>query len=204
MEEITGKILHLDGDEKYSKKALNYYNKMGIRAIVKNIPEYMQPMYIYKLLDYYKPDILVITGHDEMIKKNSRYYDLCNYKNSKYFIESIKEARRYEKDQKKNIVIFAGACQSFFEALINAGANFASSPARILIDIMDPIIVAKTVAETDELQYIKIEDIEDKLRNGRKGIGGIGARRKKTLCNKNVTQKLEVLKISQIDLIMKD
>ncbi len=29
---------------------------------------------------------------------------------------------------------FAGACQSYFEALISAGANFASSPARILID----------------------------------------------------------------------
>ena len=26
---ITGKILHLDGDRKYSQKALNYYKKMG-------------------------------------------------------------------------------------------------------------------------------------------------------------------------------
>lgn len=186
MEEITGKILHLDGDKKYSEKSLKYYNQMGIRAIVKNIPEYLQPMYIYKLLDYHKPDILVITGHDEMINKTRRYYDLYNYKNSKYFVESIKEARRYEKDKKINLVIFAGACQSFFEALISAGANFASSPARILIDIMDPIIVAKTVAVTDELQYIKMEDIENKLRSGRKGIGGIGARRKKKICNKNV------------------
>ena len=57
------------------------------------------------------------------------------------------------------------------------GANFASSPARILIDILDPLIVAKEVATTDEYKYIKIEDIENELRDGRRGIGGIGAKR---------------------------
>ena len=30
------------------------------------------------------------------------------------------------------------------------GANFASSPARILIDILDPLIVAKEVATTED------------------------------------------------------
>ena len=189
IENLTGTILHLDGDKKYSEKALNYYNKMGMRAVVKNIPEYKQPYFIYKLLEYYKPDILVITGHDEMIKKNTRFYDLYNYKNSKYFIKSIKEARRYEKDKKRSLVIFAGACQSFYEALMAAGANFASSPARILIDIMDPLIVAKAVATTDEFEYITIDDIEKDLRDGKKGIGGIGAKRKKSPCNKNVIKK---------------
>lgn len=114
-----------------------------------------------------------------MIKKERGYYDIYNYKNSRFFIETIKEAKRYEQDYNTNIVIFAGACQSFFEALISAGANFASSPARILIDILDPLIVAKTIAITDELKYIRIEDIENDLRDGRKGIGGIGANRKK-------------------------
>ncbi len=186
IEKVTGTILHLDGDKKYSEKALNYYNKMGMRAIVKNIPEYKQPHFIYKLLEYYNPDILVITGHDEMIKKNTGFYDLYNYKNSKYFISSIREARRYEKDKKRSLVIFAGACQSFYEALMKAGANFASSPARILIDMMDPLIVAKEVATTDEFEYVTIDDIEKGLRDGKKGIGGVGARRKKSLCNKNV------------------
>ena len=37
---ITGKILHLDGDKRYSQKSYNYYQKMGLNAIVKNIPEY--------------------------------------------------------------------------------------------------------------------------------------------------------------------
>ena len=90
-----------------------------------------------------------------------------------------KEARRYEKDTDSSLVIFAGACQSYFEALMQAGANFASSPARILIDILDPLIVAKEVAITDDCKYVKIEDIENKLRDGKRGIGGTGARRKK-------------------------
>ena len=51
------------------------------------------------------------------------------------FIETVKEARRYEREQAEELVIFAGACESYFEALIMAGANFGSSPARILIDL---------------------------------------------------------------------
>ena len=33
----TGKILHLDGDRKYSEKAVKYYKKMGLNAIVREI-----------------------------------------------------------------------------------------------------------------------------------------------------------------------
>ena len=58
---INGKILHLDGDRKYSEKSLRYYHKMGLQAIVKNIPENKQPKMVYNLLMYYKPDVLVIT-----------------------------------------------------------------------------------------------------------------------------------------------
>ena len=175
----NGKILHLDGDKRYSEKSFKYYQKMGINAIVKNIPENKQPRVVYNLLKTYKPDILVITGHDGMLKKGYGYYDIYNYRNSKYFIATVKEARRYEKDTDSSLVIFAGACQSYFEALMQAVANFASSPARILIDILDPLIVAKEIAVTDDCKYVKIEDIENKLRDGKRGIGGTGARRKK-------------------------
>lgn len=58
---ITGKILHLDGDKKYSQKSYYYYKKLGLNAIVRNIPEYKQPKVVYSLLTIYKPDILVIT-----------------------------------------------------------------------------------------------------------------------------------------------
>ena len=69
---ITGKILHLDGDRKYSEKAYRYYRKLGLNAIVKNIPEYRQPKVVYKLLEVYNPDILVITGHDRYDKKRKQ------------------------------------------------------------------------------------------------------------------------------------
>lgn len=174
-EMITGKILHLDGDKKYSQKAYIQYKKMGLNAMVKNIPEYKQPTLVYKLLKIYTPDILVITGHDGIIKKAKDYNNIYNYRNSKYFIETVKEARRYDEANGNKLVIFAGACQSYYEALILAGANFASSPARILIDFIDPIIVAEKVAYTERYKYITIEDIERELRDGRRGIDGIGA-----------------------------
>ncbi len=172
---ITGKILHLDGDKKYSTKSYYYYKKLGLNAIVKNIPEYKQPQVVYSLLEIYTPDILIITGHDGMIKRNVGYHDIYNYRNSRHFIQTVKEARRYDAEHHKNTVIFAGACQSYFEALISAGANFASSPARILIDFLDPIVIAEKVALTEKHQYITIDDIANELRDGKQGVDGIGA-----------------------------
>ena len=57
----TGRILHLDGDKKYSQKSIMYYKKMGLSAIVRNVPEYRQPKVVYRLLTIYNPDIIVIT-----------------------------------------------------------------------------------------------------------------------------------------------
>ena len=172
---ISGKILHLDGDRKYSERSNNYYKKVGLNAIVRNIEEYRQPQVVSRFLELYNPDILVITGHDGMIRKGIKYNDIYNYKNSKYFIKTVQEARRFDKLHNKDLVIFAGACQSYFEAIISAGANFASSPARILIDFLDPLLVAQKVAFTEKYKYITIDDIAYKLRDGKDGIGGIGA-----------------------------
>lgn len=177
---ITGKILHLDGDRKYSEKSYRYYKKLGLNAVVKNIPEYKQPKVVYNLLEIYNPDILVITGHDGMIKRGTNYQDIYNYRNSRHFINTVKEARRYDKEHNKDLVIFAGACQSYFEAIISAGANFASSPARILIDFLDPLIVAEKVACTEKYKYITIDDIARELRDGKRGVSGIGSNGKMT------------------------
>ena len=57
----TGRILHLDGDKRYSEKSVMYYKKMGVNAIVKNIPENRQSKVVYRLLTIYNPEILVIT-----------------------------------------------------------------------------------------------------------------------------------------------
>lgn len=58
---VTGKILHLDGDRRYSYKSYNYYKKLGLNSVVKNIPEYKQPKVVYQLLKMYNPDILIVT-----------------------------------------------------------------------------------------------------------------------------------------------
>ena len=175
---ITGSILHLDGDKRYSQKAERYYRKIGLNAVVRNIAEYKQPQMIYRLLKIYNPDILIITGHDAMLKRNVDYYNIYNYRNSRYFVETVKQTRKYDEENNTRTVIFAGACQSYFEALISAGANFASSPARILIDFLDPIIVAEKIALTEINKYVTIDDIVYELRDGKNGVNGIGAKGK--------------------------
>ena len=54
-------ILHLDGDKKYTQKSERYYNKLGLKAVVKNVPENRQPQVIGGLVRKYNPDIVVIT-----------------------------------------------------------------------------------------------------------------------------------------------
>lgn len=172
-----GKILHLDGDKSYSKKTEQYYKNRGLNYVVKHITESRQPFEVEPLLKVLRPDILVITGHDGMIRKGRNYTDINNYRNSKHFINSVRAARRINPD-KNQLIIFAGACQSFYEALIYAGANFASSPGRILIDFLDPLIVAEEVSTTDKNKLVFMSDLEGKIRNGRKAVGGIGAKGK--------------------------
>jgi len=58
-----------------------------------------------------------------MIKDSGNYNDIYNYRNSRYFINSVIEARKASKPD-KDIVIFAGACQSFFEAIIASRSKF--------------------------------------------------------------------------------
>ena len=173
----TGKILHLDGDRKYSEKSTRYYNKIGLNAVVKNISENRQPKVVLPLLNKYNPDILIITGHDAMLKNGSNYSNIYNYRNSRYFIDTVKEARKWGLSSDK-LVIFAGACQSFYEGLISAGADFASSPGRILIDFIDPLIVAEKIAITKEYKFISSTEIAREIKEGSKGISGIGARGK--------------------------
>ncbi len=171
-------ILHLDGDRKYTQKSERYYNKLGLKAIVKNIPENRQPQVVGNLIRKYNPDILVITGHDGMIKNGTNYNDIYNYRNSKYFINSVIEAKKATSPD-KDLVIFAGACQSFFEAIMASGANFASSPARVLIDFMDPLVVAEKVATTDKNRIVTVREISAELGDGGKRVGGRYAKGKK-------------------------
>lgn len=108
----TGKILHLDGDKKYSEKSARYYNKMGLNAIVKNIAENRQSKVVVPLLNKHNPDILIITGHDAMLKNGSNYNNIYNYRNSRHFMNTVKEARTWGKNSDK-LVIFARGMSKF-------------------------------------------------------------------------------------------
>lgn len=170
-----GIILHIDGDGEYAEKCKVNYKKMGLTAYVYNIPESEQYKQIYSILQKTRPNILILTGHDAFIRKRNDIYNIDNYKNSKYYVQGVLEARRYEHNL-DNLVIFAGACQSFYEAIISAGANFASAPKRVLIDMMDPLIVAETIAYTPVDKYIPLSNILSNTREGINGIGGFQTR----------------------------
>lgn len=169
---IPGKILHIDGDKEYLEKCLNYYKKKGVLAIGKKIVEDHIYENILPLLNEYKPDIVIITGHDAYYRKKGDIQDLKNYRNTKNFIKAIHVARKYEKSHEK-LIIIAGACQSNYEELIKAGANFASSPKRINIHALDPAIIAATLALTERNKEINLLELLDKTKYGHDGMGGI-------------------------------
>ncbi|MDD2180800.1 MAG: sporulation peptidase YabG [Bacilli bacterium] len=165
---LPGKILHIDGDEDYLNRCLNYYKKNNIWAIGILEKEEQLPYKIKELLIDYNPTIVVITGHDAYYKQA----DGDTYKNSTNFINSVKESRKYEKSHEK-LIIIAGACQSNFEELIKAGANFASSPKRINIHALDPAVIASKISLSDVTKDIDLKGILENTKYGIRGIGGI-------------------------------
>jgi len=169
---LPGKILHLDGDNEYLTRCLKYYEKNNVAAIGFCIKEDEIKNKIYDLLKEYKPNIVVITGHDAYYKRKGDKKNLDNYKNSMNFVESVKAARQYESSHNK-LIIIAGACQSNYEELIKAGANFASSPKRINIHALDPAIVAVKMSTSDANLDINLKDIINNTKYQERGIGGI-------------------------------
>ncbi len=176
-----GRILHLDGDSAYLEMCMKSYKEYHIEAIGRAVPEADQPKRVAELLEQYNPDILVLTGHDAILKHtpdgSRNTNSVANYRNSKYFIDAVKEARKHEQSL-DDLVIFAGACQSYFEGIMAAGANFASSPDRILIHALDPVIICKVIAFTPIDQVAPLEQLLSNTITGIKGIGGIQTRGK--------------------------
>ncbi len=166
---LPGKILHIDGDREYLDKCMTFYKNNGVKAYGVFISEDDLVDKISGCLKTYNPDILVITGHDAYFRKK-RQNNM--YKNTNSFIDAVKEARKYEKSHEK-LLIIAGACQSNYEELIKAGANFASSPKRINIHALDPAIIAACLAFSDKNNNIDLIKILDKTKYGPDGIGGI-------------------------------
>lgn len=169
---LPAKILHIDGDSEYLDRCLKYYKNLNVYAIGKKIREDKIYEEIYDLLEEYKPDIVIITGHDAFYKKKKDTTDIRNYKNSLNFVNAVKMARKYEKSHDK-LVIIAGACQSDYEELIKAGANFASSPKRINIHALDPAIIATKMSLSKASEDIDIKEILENTKYGKNGIGGV-------------------------------
>jgi len=174
---MPGKVLQIDGDKEYLKICLDVYTELGIPAVGVAIPEANQYKEIINLLEKHNPDILVITGHDALVSKKGNMSDLSNYKNSLNFIKSVKQARKWEPNI-DNLVIFAGACQSNYEQLIRSGANYASSPGRIMIHALDPVFVVEKIACSRIDTIVPIEEVIEQTVTGIKGIGGCETRGK--------------------------
>lgn len=171
MFEKPGTVLHLDGDAFYLELCMNYYEKLGIEAIGRHLSESDQPRRIKALIEKYNPSILVITGHDSLNKNYKDLNDINEYKNSKYYIETVIQARSIRPNP-GTLVIFAGACQSDFEALLEAGADFAASPNRVLIHALDPVFIVERIAYYPFHQVLGIDEVLKYTITGIKGLGG--------------------------------
>lgn len=172
-----GKILHIDGDPVYLDNCLKVYKQLSLDAVGYAIKEREQPSKVLDLVRDVKPDIVVLTGHDGMAKDIKDYTDVNNYRNSKFFIESVTELRNYNSSYDE-LVIFAGACQSCYEKILDAGANFASSPNRVLIHCLDPVFICEKIAYTNIEKVLTIYEILENTITGIKGVGGLQTRGK--------------------------
>ena len=169
---LPGKILHIDGDQEYLDRCMKFYKKMNVQAYGVVLKEELMPLQITKYLKELNPDIVIITGHDFFYKNRNNKQDINNYRNTKYFIDTVKSARKVESSHDK-LVIIAGACQSNYEELIKSGANFASSPKRVNIHALDPAIVATSIALSSRDKPIDILKIISRTKYKEEGIGGI-------------------------------
>lgn len=169
---LPGKILHIDADKEYLERCMSLYKKMKIMAYGVVIPEKNVSENIKTYLEKVKPDIVVITGHDARLQSSNQKEKIEIYKNSNNFIKAVQEARTYENSQEK-LIIIAGACQSNYEELIRAGANFASSPKRINIHALDPAIIASLVALSNRSDAIDLIKIINSTKYKEEGMGGI-------------------------------
>ena len=161
---LPGKILHIDGDKEYLNRCLEFYKKANVLAFGIYSKENEMALNIEKYLEDINPDIVVITGHDSLVKQNS-----------KYFADAVKTCRRYQKDYDK-LIIIAGACQSDYDKLIKSGANFASSPKKINIHALDPAIIALSLSLLDKNKEVDLLELLNKTSNGKDGIGGVNTR----------------------------
>lgn len=170
--QLPAKVLHMDGDANYLRKCIQLYQRVGLQVHGVHLTEVQMPEEINDLLERIQPDILVITGHDAYSKNKGLKNDLRAYRHSKYFVETVREARRVVPNLDQ-LIIFAGACQSHFESIIRAGANFASSPSRVNIHALDPVYIVAKIAYTPFMESVSVWEALRNTLTGERGLGGI-------------------------------
>lgn len=169
---LPARVLHLDGDQTYLKKCIELYKKINLQVHGVHVNEREMPLEIKGLIKKIQPDMIVITGHDSYSKHKGEKNDIQAYRHSKYFVETVRNAREAIPNLDQ-LVIFAGACQSHFESLIKAGANFASSPSRINIHALDPVYIAAKIAYTPFMEKVNVWDALRNTLTREKGLGGV-------------------------------
>ena len=68
-----GKILHIDGDSEYLETCLKVYKQLSLDAVGRAVTEKKQPEIIVDLVKEIKPDIVVLTGHDSVLRTPDDY-----------------------------------------------------------------------------------------------------------------------------------
>lgn len=168
--EMPGRVLHVDGDPVYLKKCLRVYEKLNVPVVGKYMSETEMSERVPALTAQIRPDILILTGHDAFMKGKGGPEELKAYRHTGHFMRTVKEVR-YRTPSLDQLIIFAGACQSHFEYLIRAGANFASSPNRVNIHALDPVYLAAKISFTSFMDRVNVWEV---LRNTLSGAGGLG------------------------------
>ncbi|WP_217588362.1 sporulation peptidase YabG [Lentibacillus saliphilus] len=170
--QLPAQVLHIDGDPMYLRKCIQLYEQLGLHVHGVHLNEKEMATEVTTLIEKVRPDMLVVTGHDAYSKNKGKRNDLRAYRHSQNFVETVRNARDTVPSLDQ-LVIFAGACQSHFESLIRAGANFASSPSRINIHALDPVYIAARVAYTSFMDKVDVWDVLRNTLTGEKGIGGV-------------------------------
>jgi spore coat assembly protein len=160
----------LDSSAEFLKKSRDLYAQAGIKSYGVVLAEKQQPLAVVKYIKYFKPDVLVVTGHDSL-KKGKPRHDIDSYSNSRYYARSVAEVRRVV-PQKKRLAIVAGACQSYYELLMSSGADFASSPGRIVINSVDPAIAAAIIAGVPNNEAVAPDVVAQATVSGPDGLWG--------------------------------